>query len=169
MAQEALRGYHPEQRRWHKVRSTPGDGWLGDHFWLDFLTPLANQHGKTTMYCVKVLYPNKAGSSFNLKHYLDVHVPLGLGLLKKHCRTSARKIEVDVNPYGLTPQAHVPYHAIFSAYFDRKSDAAAFQQLFSIDEVVRELMADWPNYTEADPEIMISEVVEVDPFSFESH
>jgi uncharacterized protein (TIGR02118 family) len=114
------------------------------------------------MYCVKVLYPKKPGSSFNLKHYLSVHVPLGLGLLKKHCGVSAQRVEVDANPYGLTPEAKVPYHAIFSAFFDKKSDAAAFQRLFSIDEVVRELMADWPNYTEADPEIMISEVITFD-------
>jgi uncharacterized protein (TIGR02118 family) len=119
------------------------------------------------MYCVKVLYPNKVGSSFNLKHYLHVHVPLGLGLLKKHCGISAQKIQVDVHPHGLTPQVQPPYHAIFSAYFDSESDAAAFQKLFSIDEAVRELRADWPNYTEADPEVMISEVVEIDPLSFE--
>lgn len=115
------------------------------------------------MYCVKVLYPNKAGSSFNLKHYLSVHVPMGLRLLKQHCEVSAQRIEVDVNPYGLNAESHVPYHVIFSAYFDKQSDADSFQKLFSIDEVAQELMADWPNYTEADPEVMISEVVTVYP------
>jgi hypothetical protein len=35
------------------------------------------------MYCIKVMYPKKPGSSFsfNLKHYLEVHVGFSLELL----------------------------------------------------------------------------------------
>src|SRR5262249_5499198 len=118
------------------------------------------------MYCVKILYPNKPGSSFNLKHLLEVHIPLGLGLLRKHCDVTPDRCEIDVNPYGLAPDAQVPYHALCSVYFGKNTDADAFQKLFAIEEAAREVKADWPNYTDADPQIMISEVIELDSASF---
>jgi hypothetical protein len=46
---------------------------------------------------------------------------------------------------------------------DTKADA--FARLFAIEEAARLLKEDWPKYTEMDPEVIISEVVEVDPVS----
>jgi uncharacterized protein (TIGR02118 family) len=117
------------------------------------------------MHCVKILYPKAPGSSFNLKHYLDVHVPLGLGLLAKHASIHATKVDIDVNPKGF-PRAEVPYHALASVYFDKESDARGFLDIFANEEIFRQLKADFPNYTKADPEIMISEGIGVDPVSF---
>ena len=34
--------------------------------------------------------------------------------------------------------------------------------MFDIEEAYRLLSEDWPNYTEADPEIMISEIIETE-------
>ncbi len=118
------------------------------------------------MHCVKILYPKTAGSSFNLKHYLDVHVPLGLGLLAKHTGIHASSVEIDVSPSGFTPGSKVPYHVLASVYFQRGSDAQAFLDLFKNEAIFKQLKADFPNYTKAEPEIMISEVIRVDPVSF---
>ena len=32
------------------------------------------------MYRVDIMYPNKQGSTFNLKHWSEVHLPMGLRL-----------------------------------------------------------------------------------------
>jgi hypothetical protein len=115
------------------------------------------------MYCVKVLYPNSLGSTFNLKHYLQVHVPLGLGLLKKHCNVVPIRIEAAANPYTLIEGTRPPYHMIFSAYFTNKAEADSFKKLFRVEEAVRLQKEDWPNFSQADPEILITEIIEVDP------
>jgi uncharacterized protein (TIGR02118 family) len=116
------------------------------------------------MYRVDVMYPNKQGSTFNLKHWFEVHLPMGLRLLKKHCDISPVRIEACRNPFG-PPGLSVPYHLINSLYFHTRDDAAEFINLFGIDEAARELKEDWPKYTQADPEVMITEVVECDPLT----
>ncbi len=115
------------------------------------------------MYCVKVLYPNTPGSSFNLDHYLKVHVPLGLGLLQKHCGVVPIRIEAAAKPYALVAGARPPYHMIFSAYFKTRDEAESFKKLFDVEEAVRLQKEDWPNFSQSDPEIMITEIVEIDP------
>lgn len=115
------------------------------------------------MYCVKVLYPNTPGSTFNLEHYLQVHVPLGLGLLKKHCNAVPVRIEAAANPYTLVEGTRPPYHVIFSAYFRTKAEADSFKKLFGVEEAVRLQKEDWPNFSQVDPEIVITEIIEVDP------
>jgi hypothetical protein len=54
-------------------------------------------------------------------------------------------------------------------YFNNHDDANAFVRLFGIEEAARELRADWPNYTQSDPDVMISEVVECDSVSGRLH
>ena len=118
------------------------------------------------MYCIKVMYPKKPGSSvtFNLKHYLEVHVPLGLSLFRQHMGFSPVRTESDVNcsPLG-GGTAH--YHVIASLYFRTRQEADGFTRLFGIPEVAARLKADWPNFTELDPEVIGSEVVDLDPSS----
>lgn len=115
------------------------------------------------MHCVKVLYPNTPGSSFNLEHYLKVHVPLGLGLLKKHCGVVPVRIEAAGNPRSLVEGTRPPYHMIFSAYFNSREEAESFKKLFGVEEAVRLQKGDWPNFSQSDPEIIITEIVEIDP------
>lgn len=113
------------------------------------------------MYRVEIMYPNKPGSSFNIKHWFEVHLPMGLRLLKKHCGVSPVRVEAHANPYA-PPGLTLPYHLTNSLYFNTKDDADAFIRLFGIEEAARELKSDWPNYTQFDPEVIISEVVECD-------
>ncbi len=116
------------------------------------------------MYRVDIMYPNKQGSTFNLKHWLEVHLPMGLRLLKQHCGVSPIKVEACQNPHG-PPGLALPYHLINSLYFNTRDDADSFIRVFGIEEAARELKADWSNYTQSDPEVMISELVEFDPIS----
>ena len=36
------------------------------------------------MYSVRIVYPNKPGSTFDWQHYYDVHLPLGIRLLREY-------------------------------------------------------------------------------------
>ncbi len=114
------------------------------------------------MYCVRILYPNKPGSNFNWKHYYDVHLPLGLGLLNKHVGIKPLKVEVDQNMSHGGKPVHGPHHCICSLFFPDRRSAEAMVALFDIEEPRRLLTSDWPNYTEVDPEIEICEVVGAD-------
>ncbi len=118
------------------------------------------------MYCIKVMYPKKPGSSFrfNLKHYFEVHVPLGLSLFRQHMGFSPVKTESDTNCASLDG-GPARYHVIASLYFRTRQEADGFTRLFGIPEVAARLKADWPNFTELDPEVICSEVVDLDPTS----
>jgi uncharacterized protein (TIGR02118 family) len=118
------------------------------------------------MFCVKVMYPRRRGSSFvfNLRHYFEVHMPLGLGLFREHFGFSPVRVVCDTNCSG-SEGAAANYYLIASLYFNTSDEAACFAKLFAIPEAAAKLKADWPNYTELDPEVVFSEVIENDPVS----
>ena len=114
------------------------------------------------MYCVRIMYPNLPGSKFNYEHYFAVHLPLGLGLLKKHFGVAPVRVEADTKPYSAPGVPH-PYHMINSLYFKTKDEADAFVRLFGVEEAARLLKEDWPKYTSADPAIQLAEVLDCNP------
>ena len=116
------------------------------------------------MYCVRIAYPAQPGSSFNWDHYFAVHLPLGLGLLRKHRGVTALKVEVDRN-INDGKNGAAPYHCICSLYFADQQGADALVGLFDIEEARRLLSDDWPKYTATDPFIMVSEIIEAGPAS----
>ena len=115
------------------------------------------------MYSVRIVYPKKAGSSFDWQHYYDVHLPLGIRILQEYCGISPLKIEVDQHITADGKDGNVPYHCICTLYFNSKEEVDAMTGLFNIEEARRQLAEDWPRYTETDPELMVSEIVEADP------
>ena len=117
------------------------------------------------MYSVRIVYPNKPGSTFDWQHYYDVHLPLGVGLLQEYCGISPQKIEVDqhITPDGKDGDA--PYHCICTLYFNSWEEVDAMTGLFGIEEARRQLAEDWPKYTETDPELMVGEIVTADPLT----
>ena len=115
------------------------------------------------MYCVRIVYPKKPGSSFNWDHYYADHLPLGLGLLAKHTGVKPVKIEIDQQITADGKDDNVPYHCICSAYFADQAGVDAMLGVFGVEEARQLLAEDWLKYTEADPELMVSEIVAVDP------
>ena len=114
------------------------------------------------MYCVRIVYPNKPGSSFNWQHYFDVHLPLGVKLLRDYCHISPARIEVDRHMMS-AGDTDPPYHCICTLYFNSRNEVDAMVGLFGIENVRRQLAEDWPKYTATDPELMIAEIVTADP------
>jgi uncharacterized protein (TIGR02118 family) len=114
------------------------------------------------MHCVRIVYPTGAGRSFDWRHYFDVHLPLGLGLLRRHAGVTPERVEVERElrrPDGSCG----PYQCVCSLYFREQRGVDALIGLFQIESVARELEADWPNYTDVRPELLIGETQDVDP------
>ena len=115
------------------------------------------------MYSVRIVYPNKAGSTFDWQHYYDVHLPLGIRLLREYRGISPLRIEVDQHITSDGKDGNAPYHCICTTYFNSREEVDAMTSLFAVEEVRRQLAEDWPKYTQTDPELMVSEIVIADP------
>jgi len=101
---------------------------------------------------VAVLYPNSEGSSFDVDYYKRTHMTLvwrklgPLGLLR--CEVDAA---VD-SPQG----ERQPYAAIGYMFFET---LAQFESAFA--QVVDELLADVPNYTNIEPVLQANDYTEI--------
>jgi len=99
---------------------------------------------------VSVMYPNGPGRKFDMKYYVDKHMvmvhrildPLGL------VRT-----EVDRGIGTAQPGALAPFVAIGHMYFKSMED---MQRCMSR---AGEMMPDLPNFTDAQPQVQISEIL----------
>ena len=98
---------------------------------------------------VSVLYPNDAGSTFDMDYYLNRHVPLVLAKLGPACKSAA----VEQGLGGLTPGSPPSFSAMGHLYFE---SVEAFQAAF--EPHAGELMGDIQNYTNVQPTIQVSEV-----------
>lgn len=100
---------------------------------------------------VSVLYPNTEGTTFDHDYYKNSHMVL---VKKKMTPNGLRSTAIDKGVAGGAPGSPAPFHAMGHLLFDSMED---FQKAFSDAD---EVMADIPNYTNAEPQILISEVVE---------
>jgi uncharacterized protein (TIGR02118 family) len=94
---------------------------------------------------VGILYPNTAGSNFDVAYYREQH----LGLARKLLSPELVGIELDVGVAGAKGAA--PFHAIGYLSFKSMED---FQQAFA--RASAELGADVPKYTNLEPTLQIS-------------
>jgi hypothetical protein len=123
------------------------------------------------MQIVSVLYPRASGddglnrdhgSRFNLDHYIDVHLKLGFGLMRKHFGTAPERAIVLHTTSGMDGSAVLSrYLAVCFVVFKSREDAALFAKVFAIDEAAKALQADWANYCPAAPEIVVGAGLEL--------
>jgi uncharacterized protein (TIGR02118 family) len=95
------------------------------------------------MFRVSVLYPKGEGSTFDMEYYRDKHVPLVNRVI------GPERFEVDSGVDG-------PFMAVGHLYFP--SQEALQAGMGGPD--AGEALADVPNYTNVQPQIQISEIVE---------
>ena len=98
-----------------------------------------------------VLYPRTEGGRFDHAYYRDRHMPMVAQKLGSACRS----YEIDKGLAGGAPGAPSPYHAACSITCD--SLESLQQAMAPHGKAIR---ADLPNYTDAQPVVWISEVVE---------
>lgn len=106
---------------------------------------------KKGMVKVTILYPNSEGKTFDMDYYSDKHMPMVASLLGD----SLRLLEIDEGLAGRTPDEPIPYLAIGYLYFDKLS---AYQNSFGPN--AEKIVNDIPNYTNIQPVIQISEVIQ---------
>ena len=97
---------------------------------------------------IAVLYPNSDGASFDVRYYRDKHMKL---VREKLDPLGMLGCEVDAGISGMGDQPP-PYLAIGYLFFET---ADQFHSAFA--QVGEALVADVPNYTNIEPEILISD------------
>ena len=98
---------------------------------------------------VSVFYPAGADTRFDWDYYLTKHMPMVQAKLGAPCR----KAEVDHGLGGGEPGAPASFVAMCHLHFD---SVDAFQQAFEAHGEA--IVADIPNYTNAQPTVQVSEV-----------
>lgn len=101
---------------------------------------------------VSVMYPNNDGSTFNMKYYCETHIPM----VRRNLGAALRDVIVEKGIGGEEPGSPAPYLALAHLLFD---SLEAFQSSFAPH--AREFEDDIPNYTNTQPIIQISEVMQV--------
>ena len=98
---------------------------------------------------VTVLYPNRADGKFDMKYYLDHHIPMVRRLLG----TALKGVEVEQGISGEEPGSPAPYittaHLIFESVNSFQASFAPHAQAIN-DDI--------PKYTNSDPVVQIGKV-----------
>lgn len=102
---------------------------------------------------VTIAYPHQTDAIFNYEYYVQNHMKLVKDRLSEGGLVRA---EVDKAIAGGNPKEPAPYLGICHMYFNSLED---FQK--GIGTHGREIMGDIPNYTNVQPQIQISEIVEI--------
>jgi uncharacterized protein (TIGR02118 family) len=98
---------------------------------------------------VSVFYPQTAGTSFDMRYYLEKHMPMVGQKLGAACKG----MTVEQGLAGGAPGAPPAFVAIAHLTFD---SVDAFQKAFGPH--ADGIMADVPNYTKIEPIIQVSDV-----------
>ncbi len=106
---------------------------------------------KKGMIKVTILYPNEDGKTFDMEYYSNKHMPMVASLLGD----SLKLFTIDKGISGRTPDEPTPYLAIGYLYFDKLS---AYQDSFGPN--AEKIVSDIPNYTNIQPVVQISEILQ---------
>lgn len=106
---------------------------------------------KKGMVKVTILYPNGDGKTFDMNYYSNKHMPMVASLLGDSLKLS----KIDKGIAGRTPDEAIPYLAIGYLYFDKLS---AYQNSFGPN--AEKIVGDIPNYTNIQPVVQISEILQ---------
>jgi len=98
---------------------------------------------------MSVMYPNEAGSTFDMAYYLNTHIPL----VRERFGSALKGTAVDQGLAGGQPGTAPAYLAICHLMFD---SVEASQKCFG--EHGKEIRGDVPNYTNTRPTVQLSEV-----------
>jgi len=101
---------------------------------------------------ISILYPNKKGSRFDFRYYVETHMPMSIRLLSAH--PGFRSVSVERGVGGAAPGSEPAYLAMCHFLFASIEDfMAAFMP--NADT----LQGDIPRYTDIEPVIQFNEVL----------
>ncbi len=100
---------------------------------------------------VTILYPNGEDKTFDMDYYSTQHMPMAANLFGDAMKAMA----IDKGIAGRTPDEPIPYLAIGYFYFDTLED-----YLSAFGPNAEKIVGDIPNYTNIEPVVQISEVIQ---------
>ncbi len=100
---------------------------------------------------VSVLYPNSEGKRFDHDYYSNSHI----AMIADKVGPAMIRCEIDKGLAGMPPGVPAPFVAAVHMFFNSVPE---FQQAFGAHAGA--IMSDVPNYTDIQPTIQISEVVQ---------
>jgi len=101
---------------------------------------------------ISILYPNNKGSRFDMRYYIDTHMPLSIKLLSVHPAFKGVSVERGIS--GVEPGTDAAFVAMCHFLFDSVED---FMAAFLPHAAT--LQGDIPNYTDVQPVIQVNEVL----------
>jgi uncharacterized protein (TIGR02118 family) len=104
------------------------------------------------MFKVSILYPNNKNARFDLRYYIDKHMPKSIELLSAH--SGFRGVSVEHGLGGGIPGTEAAYVAMCHYQFDSVEN---FMAAFTPHAAA--LQGDMPNYTDIEPVIQVNEVL----------
>jgi len=110
-----------------------------------------SQAVKKGMIKVTVLYPAGDGKKFDMDYYTNKHIPMVKALFADALKLTA----IDKGIAGGAAGSQAPFVVICYLYFD---SIPAFQNAMALNG--KKVQGDIPNFTDIQPVIQISEVVE---------
>ena len=113
--------------------------------------PVDNNEIKKGMIKVAILYPNSEDKTFDMEYYSTKHMPLAASLFGE----SLVAMAIDKGLASTTPGVPAPYLAIGYFYFENLETMKSTMGAHS-----EKLRADVPNYTNIQPVLLVSEVVQ---------
>jgi len=101
---------------------------------------------------ISILYPNKKGSRFDFRYYVETHMPMSIRLLSAH--PGFRSVSVERGVGGAAPGSEPAYLAMCHFLFASIED---FMAAFMPN--AETLQGDIPRYTDIEPVIQFNEVL----------
>ncbi len=105
---------------------------------------------KAGMIKLSVMYPTGEGKTFDMEYYLNTHIPLVAKLLGD----SIKGATVEEGIAGGAPNSPATFSAMGNLYFE---NIESFQNSFGPN--APEILADLPNFTNAEPTVQVSKVM----------
>jgi len=118
------------------------------------------------LYLFTFLYPRPQGRAFGYEHHQNVHMPMGLALVKKHLGVQPDFYWVERIGEN-DPASQEKYAAIVHLCFAKEEDRDRILEMPGVAEAAQ-LQADYANYTDTPPEIRRSRLVMVNDIAKET-
>ena len=100
---------------------------------------------------ISILYPTTSDGHFDMKYYLETHMPLSIEKLSKGKGFKAVSVERGIDL--AEPKIESTYHAVCHYTFETTQD---FLEVFLPN--AEELQGDIPNYTNIEPIIQVTQI-----------
>jgi uncharacterized protein (TIGR02118 family) len=101
---------------------------------------------------ISILYPNRPGARFDMRYYVDQHMPMSIRLLSAH--PGFKGVSVERGVTGVPPGTDPAYVAMCHFLFDSPE---TFLEAFMPH--AQTLQGDIANYTDVEPVIQFNEVL----------